>query len=157
MTEPTVVHDTFTLEQSYEAPPARVFSFLADPDKKRRWYAAADERDVEAFEMDFREGGFERLASRMGEQTPFPGVILANEGRFEDIIHGRRVVISSSMTLGGRRISSSLVTFELSEAGGVTTLLLTHQAAFYEGSDGPQMRKGGWEALLTRLGQAIAA
>ena len=27
---------------------------------------------------------------------------------------------------------------------------------FYEGADGPEMRKGGWQALLDRLGQAMA-
>jgi uncharacterized protein YndB with AHSA1/START domain len=157
MTDLTVIHDTFTLERRYRVPAARVFAFLSEPVMKRRWYAAADERDLEAFDMDFREGGVERMASRMGEQTPFPGAILANDGRFEDIVPGRRVVVSTSMTLGGRRISSSLITFEVSEDGVETVMRLTHQAAFYEGSDGPQMRKGGWEALLNRLDQAVGA
>jgi uncharacterized protein YndB with AHSA1/START domain len=157
MSDPTVIHDTFTLERTFEATVEKVFAFLADPQKKKRWYAAADERDLEGFEMDFRVGGVERLASRMGDKTPFAGAVLANEGRFEDILDNRRVVVSTSMTLGGRRISTSLVTFEVMANGAATDMVLTHQACFYEGADGPQMRRGGWEALLSRLGQAIAA
>ena len=155
MSEPTTIHDTFTLETSYPVPVARVFAFLSEPEKKRRWYATSDRHATEAFEMDFREGGVERTSYRMNDKTPFPGAVLATEGRFEEIAEGRRMVISSSMTLGGQRISTSLVTFELIDNGGSTDLILTHQAVFYEGADGPQMRKGGWEALLARLGQAI--
>jgi uncharacterized protein YndB with AHSA1/START domain len=155
MSEPNVVHDTFTLERTYAAPSARVFAFLSEPDRKRRWYAAAEERDVAAFEMDFRAGGVERLAVRLGADTPFPGTLVENASRYEDIVPCRRVVLSGSMTLGERRISSHLVTLELIENADGTTLRLTHQAAFYEGADGPEMRKGGWEVLLASLGQAI--
>ena len=41
------------------------------------------------------------------------------------------------------------------EDGG-TRLVLTHQAVFYEGADGPEMRKGGWEKLLDQLGAGLA-
>ena len=34
-------------------------------------------------------------------------------------------------------------------------MVFTHQAAFFEGSDGPQMRKAGWEAILSRLDRAV--
>jgi hypothetical protein len=30
--------------------------------------------------------------------------------------------------------------------------VFTHQAAFFEGADGPQMREAGWHQLLARLG-----
>jgi uncharacterized protein YndB with AHSA1/START domain len=155
MTEPTVVHDTFVIERSYPAPIDRVFAALSDPAKKRRWYAG-DTDDVECFEMDFREGGAERNRYRMNERTPFPGAILANEGIYQDIVPRQRVVLATSMTLADRRISSSLITIELLESNGATVLILTHQAAFYEGSGGPQMRKDGWEHLLDRLGQSLA-
>ena len=157
MNEPTVIHDTFTLERTYAAPAARVFAFLAEPARKKSWYAMAEARDVVGFEMDFRPGGVERLAVRLGQDTPFPGTIVENASRYEDITPLQRVVLSGSMTLGERRISSHLVTLELMDDGGGTVLRLTHQAAFYEGADGPEMRKGGWEALLASLDRAIAA
>ena len=54
-----------------------------------------------------------------------------------------------------RRISSSLVTFEFQPTAAGVDVVCTHQAAFYEGADGPQMRKGGWEKLLDALGDAL--
>lgn len=157
MTEPTVIHDTFVIERIYPAPIERVFAVLSDPAKKRRWFAESESHAVDCFEMDFREGGGERNAYRMNERTPFPGAILANQGTYQDIVPSRRIVLATSMTLGERRISSSLITIELLELDGATVLILTHQGAFFEGSDGPQMRKGGWEHLLDRLGQSLAA
>jgi uncharacterized protein YndB with AHSA1/START domain len=156
MVEPTVIHDTFVIERTFPAPIARVFAFLSDPAKKRRWYAGADGDAVESFEMDFREGGTERNRYRMSERTPFPGAVLANHGTYQDIVPGRRVVLATSMTLADRRISSSLITVELLESNGATEVILTHQGAFFEGSDGPEMRKGGWERLLDGLGRSLA-
>jgi uncharacterized protein YndB with AHSA1/START domain len=151
-----VIHDTFVLERSYPAAPERVFSYFSDAAKKRRWFGEGSDGEDVSFELDFRVGGAERNSRRMGAQTPFPGTILANDGTIQEIAPGRRVVTATTMTLGDRRISSALLTIEVIADGDGTRLLLTHQAAFYEGADGPQMRKGGWEQLLNRLGQVIA-
>jgi uncharacterized protein YndB with AHSA1/START domain len=156
MAEPNVIHDTFVIERTYPAAIERVFALLSDPAKKRRWLAESDSHAAESFEMDFREGGRERNCYRMNERTPFPGAMLANNGTYQDIVPGRRIVLATSMTLADRRISSSLITFELLQSDGATVLILTHQGAFFEGSDGPQMRKGGWEHLLDRLGASLA-
>jgi uncharacterized protein YndB with AHSA1/START domain len=157
MVEPTVIHDTFVIERTYPASVERVFAFLSDPAKKRRWYAADSEAGTaESFEMDFREGGVERNRYRMNERTPFPGAVLANDGIYQDIVPDRRIVLATSMTLAGRRISCSLITFELLESNGGTELILTHQGAFFEGSGGPEMRKDGWKHLLDQLGAALA-
>lgn len=145
------VHDTFTIERTYRKPPAAVFAAFADPAKKRRWYADGEGHDVDSFEMDFRVGGIERSAYRLGPQTPFPGTPLTSDGRYEDIVDDARIVISATMAIGGRRISTVIATFELFGEGDSTRLVLTHQAAFYEGADGPEMRRGGWDKLLDRL------
>jgi hypothetical protein len=44
------------------------------------------------------------------------------------------------------------VEFLPSETG--TDLILTHQGAFFEGADGPEMRAVGWRKLLERLAEA---
>jgi uncharacterized protein YndB with AHSA1/START domain len=157
MDKPAVVHDTFVLERTYLTSIARVFGFLSDAAKKRRWFAEGHGHDIEAYELDFRVGGVERTRYVMDATTPFPGTVLATEGVVADIVEERRVVIAATMSLGERRISTAIATFELLDKGEATVLVFTHQAAFYEGSDGPQMRKGGWEALLDKLGQALAA
>jgi uncharacterized protein YndB with AHSA1/START domain len=154
--EPTTIHDTFTLERRYSLPPDEVFQALADSTLKRRWFAEGD-HPAEQFEMDFCIGGTERTLFRLGEDTPFPGTAVVTEGRYEDIVPGRRVVVSSTMSLGERRISTALVTFELLANGSGTDLILTHQAAFYEGADGPDMRKDGWDKMLAALDRQLAA
>jgi hypothetical protein len=37
-----------------------------------------------------------------------------------------------------------------------TELILTHQGAFFEGADGPEMREEGWRKLLERLNGEFA-
>ncbi len=69
----------------------------------------------------------------------------------------QRVVTASTMSLGDKRISASLVTIELLPTGLGTDLIFTHQAAFFEGSDGPQMREAGWKHLFDGLAKELAA
>ncbi len=156
MAEQSVVHSTFVIERSYPKPPERVFSAFADAAKKRRWFADSENHDVEEYEMDFRVGGTERARYRFKEGTPFPGVALTNEGSYQDIVPNRHVVTASTMTLGDRRISASLVTVEFLPTEKGTDLICTHQGAFFEGADGPQMREAGWRHLLGRLAEELA-
>lgn len=155
MSDPTTVHNTFVVEHSYAKPPARVFAAFADPALKQRWYAEGKTHVMEVYEMDFRVGGAEVSRYRMGDNTPFPDTVLASVGIIEDIVENQRIVISATMSLGGRRISSALVTFELVATKAGCDLICTHQAAFYEGSDGPQMREQGWRALLAKLDDVL--
>ncbi|CAN5594146.1 SRPBCC family protein [soil metagenome] len=156
MAEPSVIHDTFVIEQSYPAPPARVFAAFADPALKRRWFAEGHQHDVEAFEMDFRVGGLERAAYRFNAGGPFEGVGLVHEGVYLEIVPDARIVSAGAMAMGGHRISASLVTFELLAEGAGTTLVFTHQGAFFEGADGPAMRQDGWKVLLDQLARVLA-
>ena len=155
-TQSPVVHNTFVIERNYPVTPDRVFAAFADPARKRRWYAESDGHDVEEFHMDFRVGGVERARYRFKEGTPFKGIALANEGTFHDIVPDQRIVISSTMSFGDRRISATLTTFELVPNGTGTDLILTHQGVFFEGSDGPQRREEGWRKILDRLAAALA-
>ncbi len=151
---PAVVHNTFVIERNYPASPERVFGAFADPAKKRRWYAEGEKHDVEQFEMDFRPGGMERLRYKFKAGTPFPGAVLTNIGTYQDIVPNRRVVIASNMAMGDHRFSAQLVTVELLPSGAGTDLVCTHQGAFFENSDGPQIREAGWRAIFDRLAHA---
>ena len=151
MSQPATVHHTFVLERKFPQSPERVFAALSNPQQKRRWFAEGSDHEIVAFESDFHVGGADVLRYRMGAATPFPGVELVNEGRYQDIVPNRRVVIASHMSLGERRISASLVTMELLPEGSGTAFLCTHQGAFFEGADGPERRTAGWTKLLDRL------
>jgi len=156
MPEQPVIHDTFVIERNYPKPPETVFAAFADPAKKRQWFAVGGSTQVEEFTMDFRVGGAERTVYRFNEGSPFPGVELTNDATYLDIISNQRVVMAARMALGGKRISASLVTFELRPSATGTELICTHQAAFFEGADGPEMRKAGWQKLFDNLETSLA-
>ena len=156
MDEPTVVHSTFVVERSFSKPPETVFAAFADPAKMRRWFGEGDNHDVEEFTLDFRVGGVEKLQYRFKEGTPFPGVAITREGRYQEIVPNKRIVTASTMDLGGKRISASQVTVELLPTEQGTDLICTHQGAFFEGADGPQMREAGWRKLLDKLARELA-
>jgi uncharacterized protein YndB with AHSA1/START domain len=157
MEERSVTHSTFVIEREYPCTPERAFAAFAEPDKKRRWYAAGAHHDLEEFTMDFRVGGRETTRSRFKEGTPFPGVAMVSECVYQDIVPSRRVVIAQSMSVGERRISAALITFEFLPMEDRTELVLTHQGAFFEGSDGPERREEGWRKILERLGKEFAS
>jgi len=154
--EADVVHDTFVIERVLPASPERVFAALADPEAKRRWFAESPSHDVEAFEMDFRVGGLAHARYRLKPGGPFAGAVLKSDGTYLDITFGRRIVEASTLTLGGRRISASLVTITLTPASHGTVLTCAHQGAFFEGADGPDRREAGWRRLLDQLAKALA-
>ena len=151
-----VIHDSFTLVRTFPHPRERVFAALSDPARKRGWHADIT-MEPELFESDFRVGGVDRQRYVLREDSPFPGVVLENEGRFEDIADGERIVVTTSMAFGGRRISTSLITFALSDEAGGCVLTFTHQAVFYDGADGPDMRRAGWDRLLDALARSLAS
>jgi len=153
--KPTVTHATFTIERSYPTTPERVFTAFADPAKKRQWYGESGGKKPEIFEMDFRVGGKDRTQSRMGPDTPFPGVALTNETIYQDIQANRRIVFAYTMSVGERRISASLATVEFLTTDTGTNLVFTDQGAFFEGSDGPKMREQGWTHLLDGIAAEV--
>ena len=155
MKERSVIHATFVIERSFPATPQRVFAALSDPAKKRRWFREEDTSETVEFEMDFRVGGRERSTFRL-KGGPVDGMLCTNDTTYQDIVPDSRVVLAYTMAIEGRRFSASLATFELLPAGEATRLIFTEQAAFFEGADGPEMRKDGWQGLLERLGRELA-
>jgi uncharacterized protein YndB with AHSA1/START domain len=93
--------------------------------------------------------------------TPIAGMTITNDTSYQDIVPNRRIVFASTMALDGRSFSVSLVTIELlpakTGAKTGTDLICTHQGAFFEGADGPEMRKDGWRKLLDKLAQEVSS
>ena len=153
MEQPSVIHNTFVIERSYPVTPERVFAAFADPAKKRRWFVEGGGNKVEHYEMDFRVGGKERASFSHG--APVEGILFTNDTTYQDIVPNRRVVFASTMTMGEKCISASLVTVEFLRSDTGADVVFTHQAAFFEGADGPEMREAGWSKLLERLAAEV--
>ena len=151
----TVIHASFRIEKTYPHAVARVFAAFADTATKQGWYGHRGSQDGAAYQNDFRVGGLEQSRSIMGDNTPFPGAVLASQALYLDIIDNRRIVTGSNMTMNGTPFSGSLLTFEFEEDSDGTRLVCTHAGAYFENSDGPDMRQHGWNALLDRLGDAL--
>lgn len=121
-----VSFDTFTLERTLNASPDRVFEVLSNPEKKKRWFCGPASWKETERRMDFKVGGRERLAGEhAGNMTSIFDAL------YLDIVPNRRVVYTYEMTVNGRKISTSLATFEIVAEGAKTKLVLTEQGAYY--------------------------
>ena len=151
--EPKVIHATCVVERHFNRPAETVFNALSEPQTVRQWYGEGEHHELIEFALKFAIGGTQRQAYRFKPGHPLQGMVIINDGYFQDIVPNQRIVSATTMMLEHKRISASLVTFELLPAGEGTDLICTHQGAFFEGSgpDPAKMREDGWNALIDRL------
>jgi len=156
MSTPKIVHSTFTLERNFPKSPEVVFSAFSDPAKLRRWFADSKAHETEEFKVDFKVGGEEYLRYKM-TGGPVAGMSVVNKGTYQIIVPNERIVSASSMAVEGQPISASQITIELIRTSEGTDLICTHQGAFFENSDGPQIREQGWRVLMDKLAAVLAS
>jgi len=156
--EPETTHGSFVVERGFAQPPEEVFRYFADADRKRRWFVGDARDETSSYALGFRVGGTENTRWTWRGGGPIPvGTITGNDAVVLDIVPHRRIVVAYSMQMGSDRFSSSLLTFEFLAEGTGTRLRATEQGAFFERSDGPEMRENGWRGLLESLANAIDA
>lgn len=157
MTQPTILHNTFVIEHSYPVPPERLFAAFADPGQKRKWFVESPNNDVKEYSLDFRVGGNEIVYYQMLPGTPLPGALFSVRSNYQLINPGKQIVAANTMILNDHCISAALISFEFLPTASGTDLVCTHQAAFFEGADGPEMRQMGWKSLLDKLAKVLEA
>ncbi len=151
MTDRQVMHETFVIERSFRAAPARVFHAFANRAAKAVWFSGPPEQWTETLrEFDFRVGGHERLNGTWpgGRTSAFSAV-------YYDIVPNQRIVYSYDMLIDGTRISVSLATVELTPASAGTRLVITEQGVFLDGYDDAGSRERGTGSLLERLAASL--
>lgn len=147
----SVVHATFHLKRSYDAPVARVWKALTDEKAKAKWFGGPTGRwELLERHMDVRVGGSERLRGRWEG-----GVVSTFDAAYHDVVPNERLVYSYVMHLDEKKISVSLATMQLSAEGGRTTLTVTEQGAFLDGYDDAGSREQGTGHLLDALGASL--
>lgn len=148
----SVIHDTFTIERSYLAVPARVFAAFASHEAKNIWGdtggVAEAEGEAGIAELDFRVGGRERFGFK------YRGVTYRYTALYYDIAPDQRIVYSYELYSGDARMSVSLATIEFAKHGDGTALAWTEQGAFLDGIEGPGApaeRREGTAAMIDNL------
>jgi uncharacterized protein YndB with AHSA1/START domain len=147
----SVVHGSFHLERTYDAPVTRVWKALTDERAKQKWFAGTPGRwELLERQMDVRVGGSERLKGRWEG-----GVVSTFDAVYHDVIPNERLVYSYVMHLDDKKISVSLATMQLKADGGKTTLKVSEQGAFLDGYDDAGSREHGTGHLLDALGSSL--
>jgi uncharacterized protein YndB with AHSA1/START domain len=147
----SVVHATFHLERTYEAPIARVWQALTDETAKQKWFGGSPGSwELLERHMDVRVGGRERLRGRWEG-----GVVSTFDAIYHDVIPNERLVYTYQMHLDDKKISVSLATIQLKGGSGNTTLKVTEQGAFLDGYDDAGSREHGTGHLLDALGASL--
>jgi uncharacterized protein YndB with AHSA1/START domain len=147
----SVVHATFHLERSYDAPVARVWKALTDEAAKKKWFGGTPGSwELLERHMDVRVGGSERVKGRWEG-----GMVSTFDATYHDVVPNERLVYSYEMHLNDKKISVSLATMQLKAEGGKTTLKVTEQGAFLDGYDDAGSREHGTGHLLDALGASL--
>jgi uncharacterized protein YndB with AHSA1/START domain len=147
----SVVHAEFHLERVYDAPVARVWKALTEPEAKAMWFTGTPGRwELLERQMDVRVGGRERLKGRWDS-----GVVTTFDAVYQDIVANERLVYCYQMFLDERKISVSLATLQLQPIERGTRLKVAEQGAFLDGYDDAGSRERGTADLLDALGASL--
>jgi uncharacterized protein YndB with AHSA1/START domain len=157
MAQPKVIHSTFVIERSFSRPAPAVFAALSEPEKVRQWFTDEKTSETLEFSLRFAVGGTRRFVYRLGPSTPVAGMVIINDGHFQDIVPNERIVTATTMASGDRRLEASLTTFELMPTEAGTDLICTVQGAFFEGlgPDPVGLIKAGWNGMLNKLVEVV--
>ena len=150
MPERKVTHATFSIERTYDVPPAKVFAAFASLEAKSKWFAGPEEWKQGKRSMDFRVGGKEHLSGGPKGKPPH-----GFDAIYQDIVPNERIIYAYEMHIGEKRISVSLATIELKKAGKGTKMTFTEQGAFLDDFDKPETREEGTKVLLERMGRSL--
>ncbi len=146
MDSATVQHETLTFKRQYTATPDAVFSTYADVEVRARWSAPSDSAVFIYTENDFRVGGIDHFRCGDKRAPQYEG-----EVRYEDIVSGKRIIYSEAIKAFGKRLSVSLVTWEIVPRATGSRLLVTVQIASLVGDDMIAGTRVGMNAALDNL------
>ena len=159
-----VVHSTFCIERTYDASPERVFKAFADLETKAKWFSGPEPWVIGKRELDFRVGGHEVVTGGPPSgRSKGPIAVDADcavegsrfEARYFDIVSDQRIIYAYDMYVGGRKLSVSLATVEVTAQGKGTRLTVTEQGAYLDGVEDGSQREEGTKWLLDKIAQAL--
>lgn len=131
---------TIVEELTINAPAARIFAALTDPNQRREWWGATGRIQTTQIESDLRVGGKWKM-SGTGFGKPFS---VSGEYR---AIEFPRLLAFTWLPSWEEDATETLVRFDLSEKDGVTTVRVTHSGLTPKGAEAHK----GWAQILAWL------
>jgi uncharacterized protein YndB with AHSA1/START domain len=153
MTKQKIDHASFTVTRDFKAEPARIYRAHLDKAAKQRWFTAGEGFETFKYEIDARVGGHEvwRGAYQGGPK-------ITNDTHYLDLVENERIILAYEMTIGGNRISASLLTIVIEPKGSGSRLTLTEQGVYLaDGDAGVTGRETGTRELLEALAKEVDA
>nr|BDT27457.1 SRPBCC domain-containing protein [Bacteriovorax sp. HI3] len=142
-------HKTIKLKKVIKAPIDAVYKALSSTKEKAKWSAPGTDK-IKYLKSNFKNGGIETFKCGPAGSLDFSGTL-----HYEDIIKNKRIVYTETVFYQKNKLSSALVSIELSEKNSSTLISMTIQVASYSG---PQMLKGnevGYKGSLNNLKQYL--
>ena len=137
----TAATDTIVEEIAIKAPAARIFAALTDPEQRKTWWGAEGRFQTTHVESDLRVGGAWKMSGKGMGGGPFT---VRGEYRAIEPPH---VLAFTWLPSWHANATETLVRFDLSEQGGMTTVRVTHSRLTPEGAQAHR----GWPQILAWL------
>ena len=140
------VHDSLTLERTYNASTTRVFEAWRDVKARERWSKPSDDTDIVYDQAEFKVGGVDIMRCGFKGDLRYSAHV-----RYLEIIADTRIVMAERIAENGAPQAVSLVTIEMTPEGKSTRLKVTLQISALDGSDMLQGYRDGWGPTLDNL------
>jgi uncharacterized protein YndB with AHSA1/START domain len=141
----SVDYSTVRVVRDYVHSRTRVFAAWADGEVKRQWFTFSP-RAGDEWSSDFRVGGYEMYRS-----APDVDPRVSYDAQYQDIVAGERIILSTTISIDGRRSSVTVNTAEFASTAGGTRLTVVDQAVFLDGLETADSRTGGISNQLANL------
>ncbi|WP_421732498.1 SRPBCC domain-containing protein [Cellulomonas sp.] len=147
----TVAHATFVVDRTFDAPLDRVWDAFAVPEQHAQWFGSDPGFTETEASDDFRVGG-QAVQDGQWHDGPTSRYVAT----YTDIVERERIVSTYDMWVGGKHLSTSLTTTELTAVEGGTRLTYTEQGVFLDGQEDGSQREAGFQGIFDVLAEYLA-
>lgn len=150
-TQTGMLHDTITMERTYNASPARVFAAWESVEARLRWSIPFPEAGAAYDQAEFKVGGLDIMRCGLKDDMRFLAHV-----RYLEILSDRRIVMAERVAEDGKIRAASLITIQFEQAGPnadarATRQTVTMQISAFDGSDMLDGYRSGWATALDNL------
>jgi uncharacterized protein YndB with AHSA1/START domain len=149
MTDTPTTEQPFTIHQTIQAPPARVFEAWTDPEQISRWFVPVEgwTAPIDLISVDARPGGSWRVSMVDDSGDAYPAVL-----HYREVDEPNRLVFTTGAPdQDPNEAEIAVATVPLEDRDGATEM--TYQGMT---SDLHQSEVGGWQAMFERLAAGLA-